>query len=286
MSYAFLGHKWGPEEFGTAAGPVTWEADLSGLQFDSASWSLGDFETALVDAFQDWEDVAAIDFEMVMSGADVLVQVQALAGPIVGVTTWDFIDGPGLDNPFNMELIFDLDEVWSPDGTGGDLNFYAVAAHEVGHVLGLDHVSDPDQLMYDFIGPAGLADGDITGAQILYGLDAGDTLATDPLPAPPPDSAFDPPADDDGGGGGGGILVLLLGLIGAIVAGFFGAGPAALAGLAAQTRSDEDDAAMEAWGEEALSILPQVPVAEHAAAEDVADDANDADYGGDLIDWF
>ena len=40
----------------------------------------------------------------------------------------------------------------------------AVIAHELGHLVGLDHVDDPTQLMYPSTGLAtSFADGDLTG---------------------------------------------------------------------------------------------------------------------------
>jgi hypothetical protein len=46
----------------------------------------------------------------------------------------------------------------------------AVILHELGHVMGLEHVDDPGQLMYPEIGaPDGLAAGDLNGLQALGG---------------------------------------------------------------------------------------------------------------------
>lgn len=59
-----------------------------------------------------------------------------------------------------------ISELLAEDG-GADF-VLAVMQHELGHVLGLDHVEDPIQLMYPEIGaPDGLADGDLTGMSML-----------------------------------------------------------------------------------------------------------------------
>ncbi|WP_159736517.1 matrixin family metalloprotease [Arthrobacter sp. 9V] len=64
-----------------------------------------------------------------------------------------------LDTPQVMELLA------SPGGADYVL---AVMQHELGHVVGLDHVDDPIQLMYPEIGaPDGLAAGDLNGLHLL-----------------------------------------------------------------------------------------------------------------------
>jgi hypothetical protein len=64
-----------------------------------------------------------------------------------------------LDTPQISELLAE---------DGGSDYVLAVMQHELGHVLGLDHVEDPIQLMYPEIGaPDGLADGDLTGMSML-----------------------------------------------------------------------------------------------------------------------
>lgn len=97
-------------------------------------------------------------------------QAPQLAGPVIGTggsTHFSFGDGPKsfvtgsleLDAP---QIAEDLDR---PDGAA-----YATAVilHELSHVMGLEHVDDPVQLMYPEIGaPDGLAAGDLNG---LYEL--------------------------------------------------------------------------------------------------------------------
>jgi len=122
----------------------------------------------------------------------------------------DPFDGPGdvlahasFPNPFDdrqVFLHFDDDERWvNSDSRNVDL--LTVAAHEIGHTLGLAHSNDLNALMYpSYSGPHRfLDDDDIAGAQSLYGV------ASAPQPAPnvPENDATPPPgasqdSDQDG----------------------------------------------------------------------------------------
>ena len=278
MSYAFLGYKWGVPDFGEPSGEITWSADLTGLGFNDAAYDLGDFEVSLGEAFQAWEDAAAIDFRQVASGGDVQVGVGTLSRPeFVAVTQWASTTTPGLEQFEFVTVTFDIEELWKLGGTGAPgFDFYAVAAHEIGHVIGLDHVSDASQLMYDFVGPPDLNDGDIMGAQVLYGKDAGDT-DVGAIDAAPDESVF----DSSGGGGAGGAILAILAALLALVSGIFTGGTGPLATLAAaQSRSEEDEETLRDWGDAALDLIPGVPVGDDAAAL-----WDDDDLGEDLLDW-
>src|SRR5512143_2968785 len=68
----------------------------------------------------------------------------------------DPFDGPGdvlahasYPNPYQREQVilhFDDDETWA-DNPPEDVDLVTVAAHEIGHTLGLDHSRDPNSLM-------------------------------------------------------------------------------------------------------------------------------------------
>ena len=89
-----------------------------------------------------------------------------LKGKVIGTggsTHFSFGDGPkafvtgGLD----LDAPQIADELLNPDG---NLYASAVILHELSHVMGLDHVDDPTQLMYPEIGtPEGLSAGDLNG---------------------------------------------------------------------------------------------------------------------------
>lgn len=122
----------------------------------------------------------------------------------------DPFDGPGdvlahasFPNPFDdrqVFLHFDDDERWVSSNTD-NIDLLTVAAHEIGHTLGLAHSNDPNALMYpSYDGPHRfLDDDDIAGMQSLYGV------ASAPQPAPnvPENDATPPPSasqdsDQDG----------------------------------------------------------------------------------------
>ncbi len=113
----------------------------------------------------------------------------------------DPFDGPGdvlahasFPNPYDdrqVFLHFDDDERWVDSNTS-NVDLLTVAAHEIGHTLGLAHSNDPSSLMYpSYDGPRRfLGDDDVAGIQELYGV------ASAPQPAPDVPESNTPPTTD------------------------------------------------------------------------------------------
>ncbi|MEV7605029.1 matrixin family metalloprotease [Paenarthrobacter sp. NPDC089322] len=93
----------------------------------------------------------------------------ALADKVIGTggsTMYSLNNGPKSYITGSLEL--DTPQVAELLDEGGADYVLAVMQHELGHVMGLDHVDDPIQLMYPEIGaPDGLADGDLNGLHLL-----------------------------------------------------------------------------------------------------------------------
>ncbi len=112
----------------------------------------------------------------------------------------DPFDGPGdvlahasFPNPYDKSQVFlhfDDDEQWV-DSDSQDVDLETVAAHEIGHTLGLAHSDDPQALMFpSYSGPhRSLSQDDIAGIQSIYGVSS----AQDPAPQAPPQGATPPP---------------------------------------------------------------------------------------------
>ncbi|HLO16592.1 MAG TPA: matrixin family metalloprotease [Anaerolineales bacterium] len=122
----------------------------------------------------------------------------------------DPFDGPGdvlahasFPNAYDKSQVFlhfDDDERWVNSDTQ-DIDLLTVAAHEIGHTLGLAHSNDPNALMYpSYSGPHRfLSADDISGVQSIYG----EASAPEPAPQAPPQGATPPAAagqDSDGDG--------------------------------------------------------------------------------------
>lgn len=97
-------------------------------------------------------------------------QAPQLEGPVIGTggsTHFSYGDGPKSFVTGSLEL--DAPQITADlDRRDGAAYATAVILHELGHVMGLEHVEDPRQLMYPEIGaPDGLADGDLNGLHEL-----------------------------------------------------------------------------------------------------------------------
>jgi hypothetical protein len=147
-------------------------------------------------AFALWASETPLTFAEVSNEAD--------ADLVIGWATGDHgdgdpFDGPGdvlahasFPNPYDNRQVFlhfDDDERWV-NSDAEDVDLMTVAAHEIGHTLGLAHSSNPNALMYpSYSGPhRSLESDDIDGVQSIYGA------TSDPQPAPnaPPSGATPP----------------------------------------------------------------------------------------------
>ena len=313
MYYTSYGTKWGDPDFGTESGQIYWSSDLtSGLRFGAGD-SVSEFDGKLQSAFDAWESVSGLDFTYVSSGAsDITVIVDAMplnySDSVVGYANWS-------DNGATITsgtLTFDKEEFWAPNGEGsGTVDFFAVALHEIGHLIGLDHYipspGDPAQIMNSSISAGELKSGDIAGAQYIYGAGDGATPPPTPpqTPAPPepvePVEPGDPPADpvspeeevppvaaDDGGSSSSGAIGAIIGLLGLVVAMLFGGGAGFVglaAGRVAEGDDDDDNADEEAHEFDDVLLTDLLPVAEamsHAVyVDDLGNfiaDPNDHDH--------
>ncbi len=158
-------------------------------------------------AFKLWADETPLSFNEATGSA----QADILIGWAEGEHgDGDPFDGPGdvlahasYPNPYNEKQVFlhfDDAERWVNSETQ-NVDLLTVAAHEIGHNLGLDHSNDPNALMFpSYSGPHRfLGNDDVAGVQSLYGL------AAQPAESPeaPPQGATPPPSantdsDSDG----------------------------------------------------------------------------------------
>ncbi|MGH0157166.1 UNVERIFIED_CONTAM: hypothetical protein FKN15_067191 [Acipenser sinensis] len=145
-------------------------------------------------ALSAWSSVTSLNFQKTFSGeADIRISFELGAhgdaypfdGPR-GTLAHAFAPAEGLGG----DTHFDEDESWTM-GTSG-FNLFTVAAHELGHALGLAHSREPSALMYPtykYRNPKGfkLPTDDVRGIQSLYGH------ATTKVPENPHPPAAIPP---------------------------------------------------------------------------------------------
>ena len=187
----------------------TWDKlDITYTFFNGTGQLEGEVERDLIRrAFTLWAEQTSLTFTEVAdnSTADIVI------GWAVGDHgDGDPFDGPGdvlahasFPNPYDNSQVFlhfDDEERWV-DSETRNVDLLTVAAHEIGHTLGLAHSGDPNALMFaSYSGPhRSLGTDDIAGVQSLYGV----ASAPEPAPQAPPQDATPPAAagqdsDQDG----------------------------------------------------------------------------------------
>ncbi|GCB62244.1 collagenase 3-like [Scyliorhinus torazame] len=140
--------------------------DIENRQVDRAIWA----------AFKVWSDVTPLTFTRALDGeADIMMsftpRVHGDGYPFDGPNGFlghAFPPGRGLGG----DVHFDEEETWSMDSKG--YNLFMVAAHEIGHALGMAHSQDVGALMFPQYSYLNIRDfslpyDDVQGIQALYG---------------------------------------------------------------------------------------------------------------------
>lgn len=160
-------------------------------------------------AFALWAEQVPLTFSEVSNANDADFLISWEVGNHGDSDPFDGIGGTlahaTFPNPYadrQVEIHFDDDEPWI-NSTTQDVDLLTVAAHEIGHTLGLDHSNDPDALMFpSYIGPRRfLGSDDIAGIQSLYGQNE---TQPEPPQAPPanPQTPSTPAGERDTDGDG------------------------------------------------------------------------------------
>ncbi|XP_010129795.1 PREDICTED: interstitial collagenase-like [Buceros rhinoceros silvestris] len=156
-----------------------------------------DVDEAIQKALRVWSNVTPLTFQKVEDGeADIMMSFvygdhrdySPFDGP-GGMLAHAFQPGEGIGG----DVHFDEDETWTKDGTG--TNLFIVAAHELGHSLGLSHSNDPGALMYptySYTDPKEflLPQDDIDGIQAIYGQSDAAVQPTGPVTPQPCDPSL------------------------------------------------------------------------------------------------
>ncbi|XP_076699949.1 stromelysin-2 [Callospermophilus lateralis] len=134
-------------------------------------------DSAIEKALKVWEEVTPLTFSRMHEGeADIMISFAVGAHG-----DFEPFDGPGQSlahayppgSGLSGDVHFDDDEKWTEDASG--TNLFLVAAHELGHSLGLFHSANPEALMYAVYKPNRnldhfrLSQDDVDGIQSLYG---------------------------------------------------------------------------------------------------------------------
>lgn len=215
--YEVSGIKWGAAVAGSSGGQVTWSfAATAGAMFGfDAAISDPIFQALIRAAFDAWEAVLDIDFVEVADSAASNIRLgwDSIDGSygVLGQAAYTYYDyASGYDVFAAAEIRFDTAETWStdPNDATSYLNFYAVALHEIGHVIGLEHSDVVASIMYYLTGATvDLTAVDIAAGQAIYGDELSgldDTSGRSKLLGTPGDDELHGDSSDNviiGGGG-------------------------------------------------------------------------------------
>ncbi|WP_157268931.1 matrixin family metalloprotease [Azohydromonas aeria] len=188
--------KWGNPLLGTGA-TVTWSlmgGNVScGLLASGCTTTALDaflpsgFMTEIRHAFDAWSAVANINFVQVPDDGAAFDSTTASGDIRIGALPLDgansmlaFSFFPPLNgNSGAGDIFLDYSEPWKIGFGGSGYDVFQVVTHEIGHAIGLDHVTGVSALMNPWYSEAvrGLQADDIAGVRFLYGPRA-------PIPEP------------------------------------------------------------------------------------------------------
>lgn len=174
------------DEAGTYIGEILLERDSAIVRWPDGQppltvwiqpWShVADFDPAFVDsvqaAFRVWDQVGTpVHFVFVRDSADAQIHVRWIdhfEQPISGRTKWARDDSWAITEA-NIVLAVHHNE----GATLDEDSMKALALHEIGHVMGLDHTSDDLSIMAPRVRVRSLADEDRATVRLLYELPVG-----------------------------------------------------------------------------------------------------------------
>ncbi|CAJ0570341.1 unnamed protein product, partial [Mesorhabditis spiculigera] len=133
-------------------------------------------------AFNNWAAVSSAKFEEVSQHEEADIEIGFEKGRHADSFPFDGTDGivAHAFYPRDGRLHFDADEKWTLNSDDG-VNLYQTAVHEIGHLLGLEHSTDPRAAMFAAKRPYdpdfGLADDDVRAIRTLFPVNTNNNVA-------------------------------------------------------------------------------------------------------------